>query len=83
MIDSIGSKALAPVPAEPFSSDDEEFRSTSNAPAWHDSDDERLLVSLASNNRLRKLRRSEDEDVINGREYARRLRQQYEFLTFC
>lgn len=49
-------------------------------PAWVDSDDERLSVSLATNTRLRKLRINEEEDVINGREYTRRLQQQFERL---
>ncbi|AEO70423.1 366af268-fb85-45d1-b53b-d29fc395edcf [Thermothielavioides terrestris] len=47
------------------------------APAWEDSDDERLTVSLAGHTRLRKLRNTEAEDVVSGTEYARRLRQQY------
>jgi U3 small nucleolar RNA-associated protein 18 len=46
-------------------------------PAWEDSDDERLTVSLAGATRLRKLRSTEAEDVVTGTEYARRLRQQY------
>ena len=48
--------------------------------AWIDSDDDRVLVSLATNTRLRKLRNFEGEDVINGREYIKRLRRQYERL---
>ncbi|KAK0731742.1 WD40-repeat-containing domain protein [Lasiosphaeris hirsuta] len=47
------------------------------APAWEDSDDERLMVSLAGATRLRKLRTTEAEDTVSGTEYARRLRQQY------
>ncbi|KAL4901932.1 hypothetical protein BDW74DRAFT_159231 [Aspergillus multicolor] len=46
-------------------------------PLWHDSDDERITVSLAGNNRLRKLRVNESEDIISGKEYIRRLRRQY------
>ncbi len=46
-------------------------------PAWEDSDDERLTVSLATATRLRKPGTTEAEDVVNGTEYARRLRQQY------
>ncbi|KAL2165126.1 hypothetical protein VTH06DRAFT_422 [Thermothelomyces fergusii] len=46
-------------------------------PAWVDSDDERLTVSLAGATRLRKLRTTEAEDVVSGTEYAKRLRQQY------
>lgn len=49
--------------------------------AWEDSDDDRLAISLAGNSRLRKLRISEDEDVVSGREYTRRLRRQYERLN--
>ncbi|CAJ2501750.1 Uu.00g046030.m01.CDS01 [Anthostomella pinea] len=47
------------------------------APAWEDSDDERLTVSLSNATQLRKLRISEAEDVVTGAEYTRRLRQQY------
>ena len=50
-------------------------------PAWDDSDDERLLISLAAVPRLRKLRRAENEDVITGKEYSKRLRKQYELLN--
>ncbi|KAK4202285.1 putative U3 small nucleolar RNA-associated protein 18 [Triangularia verruculosa] len=46
-------------------------------PAWEDSDDERLAVSLAGVGRLRKLREFEGEDVVNGVEYSQRLRAQY------
>ena len=52
-----------------------------DAPAWEDSDDERVMVSLATNTRLRKLRTFEGEDVINGREYIKRLRKQFELLN--
>lgn len=51
-----------------------------NPPTWIDSDDDRLTVSLASNTRLRKLRETEADDIISGREYIRRLRKQYERL---
>lgn len=47
---------------------------------WYDSDDEKIRVSLASNTRLRKLRDTEDDDVVSGLEYIRRLRRQYERL---
>ena len=52
----------------------------SRRPVWYDSDDDKLTVSLASNTRLRKLRDTEDDDVVTGREYIRRLRRQYERL---
>ena len=45
--------------------------------AWRDSDDERIIVSLASNPRLRKLRISETEDLINGKDLTQRLRRQF------
>ncbi|KAI2629809.1 Indigoidine synthase A like protein-domain-containing protein [Hypoxylon sp. NC1633] len=46
-------------------------------PAWEDTDDERLTISLANATQLRKLRISEAEDTVSGTEYTRRLRQQY------
>ena len=58
----------------------EEGSSSDDEPAWVDSDDERLIVSLATNKRLRKLRLTESEDLVNGKEYTRRLRRQYEQL---
>lgn len=39
-----------------------------------------MRVSLASNTRLRKLRDTEADDTISGKEYIRRLRRQYEIL---
>lgn len=48
-----------------------------DGPAWEDSDDEKLAVSLAGVSRLRKLRISEAEDIVSGAEYSRRLRQQF------
>ncbi|KAI0442514.1 Indigoidine synthase A like protein-domain-containing protein [Xylaria telfairii] len=50
---------------------------TRDAPAWEDSDDERLTISLADATQLRKLRTSEADDLVNGTEYTLRLRQQY------
>jgi U3 small nucleolar RNA-associated protein 18 len=59
------------------SSDEDGLNHISKPAAWVDSDDERIFVSLASTNRLRKLRVTEDEDVISGKEYIKRLRKQY------
>ncbi|KAI4197253.1 MAG: hypothetical protein LQ346_003041 [Caloplaca aetnensis] len=56
-------------------------REPSPEAAWHDSDDDHVTVSLQSNPRLRKLRVYEDEDLIRGTEYAKRLRRQYELLN--
>ncbi|RFU28910.1 hypothetical protein B7463_g7406, partial [Scytalidium lignicola] len=52
-----------------------------DAPAWEDSDDDRLAISLASNPRLRKLRVNETENLISGRDYTKRLRRLYERLN--
>ncbi|QPH00804.1 hypothetical protein C2857_004793 [Epichloe festucae Fl1] len=46
-------------------------------PAWEDSDDDCLVVSLSSNSKLRRLRTTQEDDLISGAEYSRRLRQQY------
>lgn len=51
-----------------------------DAPAWIDSEDEKIVVSLASNTRLRKLRKTEAEDLVHGKEYIKRLQQQFERL---
>lgn len=64
-------KALAPVIANKSKPD------TKNPPAWEDSDDERIIVSLADATQLRKLRTTEADDIVNGTEYTLRLRQQY------
>jgi U3 small nucleolar RNA-associated protein 18 len=64
----------------PQLSNGEEGYEHDRQPAWIDSDDERISVSLASNTRLRKLRNTETEDIISGREYIKRLRRQYERL---
>lgn len=61
--------------------DQDEVLRSRRAPAWEDSDDERLTVSLASIPRLRKLRRTEAEDLVDGKEYSKRLRHQYHMLS--
>jgi U3 small nucleolar RNA-associated protein 18 len=58
----------------------EQSEDDEDKPAWEDSDDERLVVSLASVPQLRKLRETAVDDMVNGKEYARRLRKQYERL---
>lgn len=65
---------------ESNSDDNDDQASGKGGPAWVDSDDERITVSLASHSRLRKLRITEAEDLINGREYTKRLRRQFERL---
>lgn len=44
---------------------------------WMDSDDEKLTVSLTSASKLKKLRLTESESLISGREYERRLRARF------
>jgi U3 small nucleolar RNA-associated protein 18 len=63
------------VAAKAAESDDEDSK-----PVWEDSDDERLVVSLASVPQLKKLRETADDDIVSGKDYARRLRKQYERL---
>jgi U3 small nucleolar RNA-associated protein 18 len=69
------SAALMPIAQSGFEKEE------SDAPAWDDSDDDRLMVSIATNPRLRKLRTFEGEDLISGREYTKRLRQQFQRLN--
>lgn len=66
-VPSSGKQITAPVQAQ----------DTDPQPAWEDSDDERLTVSLAGVKQLRKLRKTEADDLVSGTEYTRRLRQQY------
>ncbi|EIW86071.1 WD40 repeat-like protein [Coniophora puteana RWD-64-598 SS2] len=56
-------------------------RKGKKAAAWADPDDTNVEVSLASKNRLRKLRDAPSEDVVGGREYERRLRRQFERIN--
>ncbi|PUU82712.1 WD40-repeat-containing domain protein [Tuber borchii] len=56
----------------------EEEEEEDDLPAWQDSDDEMLTISLANRGLLRKLRDTESEDLISGKEYSARLRRQFE-----
>lgn len=49
--------------------------------AWVDPDDATLSVSLATNNRLRKLRDAPTEDKVGGAQYEARLRRQFERIN--
>ncbi|GMG37276.1 unnamed protein product [Aspergillus oryzae] len=69
---------LAESPETSSEPDEEDLEET--PVVWHDSDDELLAVSLASQQRLKKLRVAESEDVISGNEYIRRLRRHYQQL---
>ncbi|KAG0746873.1 hypothetical protein G6F57_008232 [Rhizopus arrhizus] len=48
--------------------------------AWEDEDDKKLQISLTAANMTKKLRNDIDEDVVNGVEYTRRLRRQFNRL---
>ncbi|CAJ0913342.1 9383_t:CDS:10 [Entrophospora sp. SA101] len=43
---------------------------------WQDSDDENITVSLKNQSKIRKLRETEEEDLISGAQYEMRLRNQ-------
>ena len=75
MFDTAGNEASATALASAATT--AEKTASGDAPAWNDSDDEKLAVSLAGVTRLRKLRISEAEDIVSGAEYSRRLRQQF------
>lgn len=67
-------------PSEPVASTSTATQAR-KAPAWVDTDDANLEVSLANNKRLRKMRDAPAEDVIGGREYERRLRRQFQRIN--
>ena len=77
MLDTIPSGAAAGLPRPGTLT---EGSDKADKPAWYDSDDDRLTISLAAEPRLRKLRISEADDVLSGTEYRQRLRQQYLLL---
>ncbi|CAL8579120.1 U3 snoRNP protein [Xanthoria parietina] len=74
-----GPSVKLPLPARP--DDDANSDTDESGAAWHDSDDDRIVVSLQANPRLRNLRAYEDEDLVNGRQYTKRLRRQFELLN--
>lgn len=49
----------------------------SATPAWFDPSDDKLEVDLVQVNRLRKLRKTQREETVSGREYSQRLREQF------
>ncbi|VFQ81124.1 unnamed protein product [Cuscuta campestris] len=46
-------------------------------PAWIDEEDEKISIDLTGVNRLRKLRKEEEETVVSGSTYIARLRAEY------
>ncbi|GLT42389.1 hypothetical protein SLA2020_163910 [Shorea laevis] len=61
-------------------SNDIEVKSQKKA-VWVDEEEEKLSVNIAKVNRLRKLRKEEDDSVISGSEYVSRLRAQHAKLN--
>ncbi|OMO88014.1 hypothetical protein CCACVL1_08593 [Corchorus capsularis] len=61
-------------------SDDEE-KSKERKAVWVDEEEEKTAINIAKVNRLRKLRKEEDESVISGSEYISRLRAQHAKLN--
>ncbi|KAL1993440.1 hypothetical protein VTN49DRAFT_3389 [Thermomyces lanuginosus] len=75
---TVDTDAVVPAPETPPNEKAvDEFQDAVQPAVWEDSDEERLVVSLASNPRLRKLRDVESDDLVTGKEYIRRLRRQY------
>jgi U3 small nucleolar RNA-associated protein 18 len=75
--DTPGDAPIVPITA----TTDDESTDGREIAAWTDSDDERITVSLTSRTQLRKLRRTEVDDFVSGKEYSRRLRKQFELLN--
>lgn len=50
-------------------------------PVWVDEEEEKTKINIAKVNRLRKLRKEEDESLISGSEYVSRLRAQHAKLN--
>ncbi|KAL9041172.1 MAG: hypothetical protein Q9180_001457 [Flavoplaca navasiana] len=73
--------SVKPLVQAPSDADDAGDSADEPEAVWHDSDDDRIVVSLQANPRLRKLRIYEDEDLVNGRQYTKRLRRQFELLN--
>ena len=64
----------------PEESNDEED-TKQRKPVWVDEEEERTNINIAKVNRLRKLRKEEDESVISGSAYVSRLRAQHAKLN--
>ena len=57
-------------------------KNTKRKPAWQDEEDAQLQIDISGGaNRLRKLRRSEEEAQVSGAEFERRLREQFTKLA--
>jgi len=61
------------------SNDEEETKQ--RKPVWADEEEQKTKINIAQVNRLRKLRKEEDESLISGSEYVSRLRAQHAKLN--
>lgn len=61
-------------------SEESEQSSDEEPDAWFDSDDEKLQVSLVSSAKLRKLRDTMSEEMVQGKDYSKRLRSRFQKL---
>lgn len=64
-----------------YKEDADEDGNEQRKPAWVDDEEEKTTINIAKVNRLRKLRKEEDETVISGSTYVSRLRAQHEKLN--
>ncbi|XP_019164902.1 PREDICTED: U3 small nucleolar RNA-associated protein 18 homolog [Ipomoea nil] len=60
-----------------FDGRSDEQEAEERKPAWIDEEEEKTSINVAKVNRLRKLRKEEDESVISGSAYVARLRAQH------
>ncbi|PQM40784.1 U3 small nucleolar RNA-associated protein 18 homolog [Prunus yedoensis var. nudiflora] len=70
---------LAPIYEEDADFSEEENKE--RKPVWVDDEEEKANINIAKVNRLRKLRKEEDESLISGSEYVLRLRAQHAKLN--
>ncbi|RLV92790.1 U3 small nucleolar RNA-associated protein [Spathaspora sp. JA1] len=73
-----GNDAMEVDEQEEQEGESEEEEESEEDNAWYDSDDERLNISLTSSDRLRKLRKTQQDSSISGKAYITRLRSQFE-----
>ena len=52
-------------------------RKTKDQPVWVDKHEAKLEVDISKQSRLRKLKQTEEEDVVGGAEYSKRLVTQF------
>lgn len=64
-----------------FSKGNEEEETKQRKPVWADEEEEKTNINIAKVNRLRKLRKEEDEILISGSEYVSRLRAHHAKLN--